>query len=98
MTTLHALGLTPSHLTPAAQNAVIALKGNSCAWKTRRGWRPKNPSQKDFQGKTGDYLIGRQLAMVHITKGSPRLVLTSAGEEMAVAIATARRSKKGKAA
>ncbi|MBO6893421.1 MAG: hypothetical protein JJ866_15870 [Roseibium sp.] len=97
MTTLHALGINPSDLMNAQQDLILMLKGNSCAWKVPRGWRTKRPG-KDFQPRTGESLIRQQLASVHFGKGSPRLVLTSAGEEMATAIEAARRSRKGRAA
>lgn len=97
MTTLHALGLTPAHLSPAVQDLVIALQFNSCAWKIRNGWRPKRPGGKDFKKATGDVLVRKQLATIESGKGSLRLVLTGAGEDMAKAIAEAR-GRKGRAA
>jgi hypothetical protein len=101
MSTLHALQVTPSHLSAAAQDLVVAIRGNSCAWKVHRGWRTKRPG-KDFQPRTGEGLIRLQLAMVHTGKGSPRLVLTGAGEEMASVIqekrAVSQRRKQGAAA
>lgn len=95
MTTLHALGLTVSHLTPAGKDLITAIKGNSCAWKTRFGWRPKNCGHRDFQRLTGDRLVQLQLAMVQTGKGSPRLVLTAAGEEMARQIQARRKPPRG---
>lgn len=85
MSNLETLGLKPTDLMTAQQDLVLALVGNSCAWKQPRGWRTKRPG-KDFQGRTGESLIRLQLAELHFGKGSPRLVLTSAGEEMAGAI------------
>lgn len=83
MTTLHALGLTPSHLTPAAQRLILAIRGNSCAWRRHGRWSPKRPGFPDSQKRTGDVLVGYRLAQVLSGKGSLRLVLTGAGEEMA---------------
>lgn len=92
MPTLELLGLTPAHLTPAQRELVVAIRDNSCAWKTPRGWRPKRPGARDFQKSSGDGLVQRQLAQVLGGKGSPRLVLTSAGEEMAKLLKSQRKA------
>ncbi|TYC51643.1 hypothetical protein FMN50_20395 [Rhodobacterales bacterium] len=93
MTTLHTLGLTPSHLTPAARDLVLAIRNNSCAWRIRRGWSPKGQRGKGFAASTADKLIGQQLAAIAHSKGPPRLVLSAAGEEMARAILANRKAK-----
>ena len=86
MSTLDALGLTPAHLTPAAPDLVFALRQNSCAWKVRRGWKPKR-GERTFQAVVGDSLVGRLLATIQISgRGPQRLVLTTAGEQMAALI------------
>jgi len=98
MTTLHELGVTPSHLTPAAQDLALAIRKNSCAWRYSRGWSPKGKNSKIFQPHTADKLIGLRLAMILTGKGVPRLVLTAAGEEMAKLILEKRQARKSRAA
>ena len=60
-----------------------AIAGNSCAWRVRDGWQPKNRTFRRFALKTGEALVTAGLAIVETGQGSPRLVLTAKGELLA---------------
>lgn len=94
MPTLDHLGVTPSHLTQAARDLVLTLRGNSCAWKVRGGWRPKGGG-KTFLASTATILINKGLADIRISRGPQRLELTSAGEELAKLLKAQRTDEAG---
>lgn len=88
-----AAATTPAHLTPSARELLLALAGNSCAWRGRGCWSPKGHA-KSYKLNSGEALIRRDLAQEVSGKGTTRLQLTGAGEWLAKEIKAGQRERK----
>lgn len=82
----------PARLTEAQIKLLVSLIGNRCAWRVRNGWRLKGAGSQHLLA-TANALIRNGLAMIQVSKGPPRLVLTGAGEIIAEDIQTRRKQR-----